>query len=278
MGEQVQNEDQMLVLRDNARDQLIQIKSIEDAIPYLSKMQAFEKWLKAEKKDAELQNLVAEQKLRTQRILGQLIQEGQDRGEIAAQETGRKNMSNTMSDIPKTLPEVGLTHQQSSRYKAIASIPEDIFDDAIQSKKAAVDNAVAELTTAGMLKLAKETRRTESIQNSQESSRDAELINQLKSGHTVVLNMKTDLFAIKWATEQGLFVQVDRTTEWGNPFAIGDDGTREEVCYKYANHYFPQKDKLNRIVSTLRGKALGCWCAPSQCHADHLKMMADEQD
>jgi len=71
-----------LQLRDNARAELMQIKDIETGFDYLNKVKAIEVWAKAEKKDAELQNLIAEQKIRTQRILGQLIKDGQDAGEM----------------------------------------------------------------------------------------------------------------------------------------------------------------------------------------------------
>ena len=62
-----------LELRDNAKQQLAEIKTIESGVEYLNKVKAIEVWAKAEKKDAELQNIVAEQKLRTQRILGGLL-------------------------------------------------------------------------------------------------------------------------------------------------------------------------------------------------------------
>lgn len=51
----------VLALRDNARYQLQQIKDVETGIEYLNKVRAIEVWAKAEKKDAELQNMIAEQ-------------------------------------------------------------------------------------------------------------------------------------------------------------------------------------------------------------------------
>mgnify|MGYP005997221259 CR=1 FL=1 len=62
-----------LELRDNAKQQLQEIRTIETGVDYLNKVKAIETWAKAEKKDAELQNIIAEQKLRTQRILGGLL-------------------------------------------------------------------------------------------------------------------------------------------------------------------------------------------------------------
>jgi len=93
--------------------------------------------------------MVAEQKLRTQRILGQLIKDGQERGEIAKQETGVPN-GNT-----STLDDIGISRKQSSTFQQIADIPEQTFEDYIKEKKEAVNNAVAELTTTGAVKLAK---------------------------------------------------------------------------------------------------------------------------
>ena len=84
------NENTALQLRDNAQQMLMSIKSIEGGVEYLNKVRAIEVWAKAERKDAELQNIIAEQKIRTQRVLGRLIREGQERGELASQkEHGR---------------------------------------------------------------------------------------------------------------------------------------------------------------------------------------------
>ena len=53
---------QILVLRDNAKRELMQIKSVEDGVTYLNKLKSIEVWVSAEKKDAEVQNIIAEQK------------------------------------------------------------------------------------------------------------------------------------------------------------------------------------------------------------------------
>jgi phage N-6-adenine-methyltransferase len=150
-------ENKSLILRDNARQELMQIKDIETGIEYLSKVKAVEVWAKAEKKDAELQNLIAEQKIRTQRILGQLIKNGQEQGEIATQETGGNIFKYAKEEHikPKTLSEVGITRKQSSMFKTIAEIPEKKFENYIAEKKTAVDDAVNELTTSGILAFAK---------------------------------------------------------------------------------------------------------------------------
>lgn len=143
-----------LQLRDNARNQLLEIRDIESGLDYLNKVKAIEVWAKAEKKDAELQNLIAEQKLRTQRILGRLIKEGQDNGEIRKQNDGAVTTR-------KEVTQIGISHKQSSAFKQIASIPDDDFEEFISEKKQAVNNAVAELTTAGAVRLAKSLKQKE---------------------------------------------------------------------------------------------------------------------
>lgn len=155
---------EILVLRDNAKNGLLQIKTIDAGLRHLNKLKSIGIWVRAEKKDAELQNIVAEQKLRTQRILGQLLKES---GEIRGGNHG--NQYEVAKSIDKTLPD-GVHKNQSHTWQQIASIPEQKFEEFIQDKKAAVDRAVAELTTAGALRLAKElmdeTKKTEKVYTS----------------------------------------------------------------------------------------------------------------
>lgn len=137
-----------LQLRDNAKKELEQIKDLESGINYLNKVKAIETWAKAEKKDAELQNMIAEQKLRTQRVLGNLIKEGQRNGEIKTQATAK---SSTIAELDS----IGISKKQSSVFQQIAKIPDKKFEAFIAEKKQDVENAIAELTTAGALRLAK---------------------------------------------------------------------------------------------------------------------------
>lgn len=145
---------QILVLRDNAKHELLQIKSVEDGITYLNKLKAIDIWVRAEKKDAELQNIIAEQKLRTQRILGELIADGQRKGTIATEKNNQYAPRDTR-EAPKNIKDIGLTYDKSSAFQQIASIPEEAFEEFIQTGKQKVNDAVAELTTTGAVKLAK---------------------------------------------------------------------------------------------------------------------------
>lgn len=145
-------ENQSLAVRENIKNELLEIKTIEDGVGFLNKLKTVEVWVKAEKRDAELQNLVAEQKLRTQRILGDLIKSGQESGEIADQ-------GDRVSNVPhrniSTLSQIGISRKDSASFQQIASIPQDDFEEFIEEKKDKVNHAVAELTTAGAVRLAK---------------------------------------------------------------------------------------------------------------------------
>ena len=66
-------------------------------------------------------------------------------------------------------------------------------------------------------------------------------------------------------------VYIGRPEKWGNPFSIGKDGTREEVIAKYRTWITKGDGKhLLKDLHELKGKTLGCWCAPKACHGDIL--------
>jgi len=143
-----------LALRENAQAQLAQIKTLESGIDYLNKVKAIEVWAKAEKKDAELQNMIAEQKIRTQRILGQLLKESDlAKASKGNQYTGKLDQSdNTTSP---TLQSFGISKDQSSAFQKIAALPEEVFEREIAVAKEESEKRV-ELTTSRVLFAAKE--------------------------------------------------------------------------------------------------------------------------
>ena len=72
-------------------------------------------------------------------------------------------------------------------------------------------------------------------------------------------------------------VYIGRPSEWGNPFVIGEHGTREQVIAMYrfwlwekcGSEFFVDK------LAALHGKTLVCWCAPAPCHGDVLVAAAE---
>lgn len=70
-------------------------------------------------------------------------------------------------------------------------------------------------------------------------------------------------------------VYIGRPSIWGNPFEIGRDGTREEVINKYRT-WIAERPLLIAKLPELKGKTLGCWCAPQACHGDVLAELANK--
>lgn len=69
-------------------------------------------------------------------------------------------------------------------------------------------------------------------------------------------------------------VLVARPSRWGNPFRIGKGADRAAVIARYRVWLLAQPELLARLPE-LRGKVLGCWCAPLPCHGDVLAELAD---
>ncbi|MBF6588900.1 MAG: DUF4326 domain-containing protein [Ktedonobacterales bacterium] len=74
---------------------------------------------------------------------------------------------------------------------------------------------------------------------------------------------------------------------WGNPYKVGRDGSRAEVIGKYREWVRHQPHLVARLPE-LRGKTLGCWCAPrgglpgnlhgTICHGEVLAALADMRE
>lgn len=68
-------------------------------------------------------------------------------------------------------------------------------------------------------------------------------------------------------------VRIDRRTKWGNPFIIGKHGSRDDVITQYET-WVKTQPHLLAALHELRGKRLGCWCAPLACHGEVLVRLA----
>jgi hypothetical protein len=104
---------------------------------------------------------------------------------------------------------------------------------------------------------------------------------RVENGEAVVANLKRDFRLIDWAKAQGLYVYIGRDKNgnpgrWGNPFKIGEHGTRDEVCDLHATYLRQDPERMARLEE-LRGKVLGCHCYPARCHGMELIKALDEQ-
>lgn len=71
-------------------------------------------------------------------------------------------------------------------------------------------------------------------------------------------------------------VYIGRGSPYGNPFIIGVDGDRDEVCDKYEVMLESNLELTKLVKSQLKGKDLVCFCAPKRCHGDVLLKVANE--
>lgn len=79
--------------------------------------------------------------------------------------------------------------------------------------------------------------------------------------------METKVVNIK--NFEGDYIPIHRGTKWGNPYKIGEDGSRSEVIEKY-KEYVLASPILMASLGELKGKNLGCYCKPKACHGDIL--------
>ena len=67
-------------------------------------------------------------------------------------------------------------------------------------------------------------------------------------------------------------VKIDRTTSFGNFVSvIGRDGDRKQVVEKYRKWFYKKiltDDEFRDRIQALKGKVIGCWCTPLECHGD----------
>lgn len=85
-----------------------------------------------------------------------------------------------------------------------------------------------------------------------------------------VLNFKTDKIP------EGS-VYIARPSKWGNPYRIGEDGSRHEVIAKYLQWLIGNAFLMGSLKE-LVGKDLVCYCAPKPCHGDVLLELANQRE
>lgn len=95
-------------------------------------------------------------------------------------------------------------------------------------------------------------------------------------GVTVVANASRDRALIAWAEVAGVAARVDRRTPYGNPYVLGRDGDRGQVCDAYEQALPHRPELLARIeAGELTGRVLICHCYPQRCHGDALAARAN---
>lgn len=137
-----------LVRYDAARRALAAAHRVDEVKAIRDKAEAVRVYAK-QAGDFELQNQACEIRIRAERRAGELLVDMQTSGERQAKERGRP----TKVSSPTTLPKLGITRDQSSKWQRLARMIDDAtFDKAVAQAK---END-GELTTAGLLRAVRE--------------------------------------------------------------------------------------------------------------------------
>lgn len=70
-------------------------------------------------------------------------------------------------------------------------------------------------------------------------------------------------------------VYIGRPSRWGNPFVLRQEADRAAVIERYRVWLLGRPELIAQARRDLRGKRLGCWCAPLACHGDVLAEIAN---
>jgi len=198
-------------------------------------------------------------------IIAAIYMQVRKNADIRRQENARNQYSKPQD---KKLSAPQHSNKTSTKTAEIFNTNRTYVNQAAKIKQAAPE--VFEKVKAGKMTMQDAARAVRAIPTEPWLDDEKERKQKVESGKTVVANSSRDKNLIQWAEKRGLAIRVDRSSEFGNPFILEDDGTRDEVCDAYATHYLPNKPSIKSKIKTLQGKVLICHCYPQRCHGDAL--------
>lgn len=156
---------------------------------------------------------------------------------------------------------VGVNHSYISDAKKVKQQAPEVFDR-LKAGKITLQDAKREVAKIPVDDWRKDERERQA---------------KVNAGETVVANAQSDKNLICWAEREGYAIRIDRSTRYGNPFVMGEDGTRDAVCDAFELHYLPHKPSINSRIKSgdLCGRVLVCHCYPERCHGDCLASLAN---
>ena len=134
-----------ITLRENMQKELMQIKDVDFGKNYLNKINAVITYIKKINVDPILESMIVEQKLRIQRVLGELLNKELPHG--------GQNKKRGNTEVPR-LSDFGISKNESSAFQKIASLPKETFEKEIETAKEE-STEKNKLTQRRILKVAK---------------------------------------------------------------------------------------------------------------------------
>lgn len=144
------NQNIHLVQWDAMRFAIEQARSIDEVKQIRDKAQALLAYAKQQRESHELQNSIAEIKIRAERRAGELLRETE-----RAVPRGSNQFKEVLPDEthPPTLEDLGISRKQSHQWQKLAELPESQFEAEIE----AVHESGVELTSAHMQRIINRT-------------------------------------------------------------------------------------------------------------------------
>ncbi|MEK6884552.1 MAG: MT-A70 family methyltransferase [Nanoarchaeota archaeon] len=142
-----------LIKWDVLRGEIDNAKDFQILMNLSDKLEAFRIYAKQSKQSLDVQNSIAEYRLRIERKKGEWLQQNIQRGQGA-----------TLMSTDSTLKDIGVSRDESSNAQRIAKLDKQEFEQYIQETK----NTNKEITLAGVIKIAKEILREEKIETQKE--------------------------------------------------------------------------------------------------------------
>ena len=180
---------------------------------------------------------------------------------------GDKNLSRPQPE-PLDAPRATPPNRTTEKAAEIFNTNRTYVNQAVKMKTAAPE--VFEKVKAGKMTMQDANKAVRAIPTDPWGDDEKERKAKVESGQAVIANQQLDKNLIAWAEKNGKSVRVDRGSHYGNPFVLGADGDRDEVCNAYEGHYLPHKPSIMNALPSLKGKVLICHCYPERCHAQSL--------
>lgn len=202
------------------------------------------------------------------------IRESVEKERIEKQKANAANQHK--EPLGKKLPQPSLDKESKKTATKAASLfntNRTYVNQAAKMKQAAPE--VFEKVKAGKMTMQDANKAVRAIPTNPWLPDEEERKAMVESGKTVVANSERDKNLIQWAEKKGIAVRVDRSSKYGNPFILDDDGDRDAVCDAYENHYLPHKPSIKKQSAFFKGKVLICHCYPKRCHAESLAKLVE---
>src|SRR5262245_62788152 len=140
-------------LISKARTLLAQAKTLTEVLHVRSMAKAYEQYAKAALHSRKVAQEAAEIRLRSERKAGDFLKASRETGLRAGQGGDRAKSHDVI-----LLRDLDVTGKQSSRWQAIAQVPEEVFESYIEERR---KSELDELTTSGLMTQAKFHRKAE---------------------------------------------------------------------------------------------------------------------